>query len=135
MSRYTERRVHVVLPQAQTQVIPNGVDLARFARPASSCVQARADCPLGRSDQPRKGFLEIVEAMALVRAQIPEAEAVFIGDPQGDPRYVARLRERIAALGLQEAVRLLGRLPEPELLAWYAAADVFALHSLNQGEL
>ncbi|PJF34859.1 MAG: hypothetical protein CUN49_13515 [Candidatus Thermofonsia Clade 1 bacterium] len=135
VSRYTERRVRAVLPQAQTQVIPNGVDLARFARPASAAVSKRAPTVLSVGQiKPRKGFLEIVEAMALVRAQIPEAEAVFIGDPQGDPRYVARLRERIAALGLQEAVRLLGRLPEPELLAWYAAADVFALHSLNQGE-
>jgi phosphatidylinositol alpha-1,6-mannosyltransferase len=135
VSRYTERRVRAILPDVRTSVIPNGVNVARFVQPSSVSVPKRAPTVLSVGQvKPRKGFLEIVEAMALVRQQIPEAEAVFIGSTQGDPAYVSRLRERIAALGLRQAVHLLGRLPEPELLAWYAAADVFALHSLNQGQ-
>jgi glycosyltransferase involved in cell wall biosynthesis len=135
VSRYTERRVKAVLPHAQTRVIPNGVNLARFAQPVTLSAPKRAPTVLSVGQiKARKGFLEIVEAMALVRAQIPEAQAVFIGETKGDPQYVAQLEARIAALGLQDAVHVLGRLPEPELLAWYAAADIFALHSLNQGQ-
>jgi glycosyltransferase involved in cell wall biosynthesis len=135
VSRYTERRVRAILPDVRTHVIPNGVNLARFAQPSGVSVPKRAPTVLSVGQiKPRKGFLEIAEAMALVRGQIPEAEAVFIGNTQGDPAYVARLRARIAALGLSQAVHLLGKLPEPELLAWYAAADVFALHSLNLGQ-
>lgn len=134
VSRYTARRVREVLPSAHSHVIPNGVNLARFAQPAALNLPKRAPTVLSVGQiKPRKGFLEIVEAMARVREHIPEAQAVFIGSTESDPPYVARLRERIAALGLQDAVHLLGRLPEAELLAWYAAADVFALHSLNQG--
>ena len=135
VSRYTERRVRAILPDVRTHVIPNGVNLARFAQPSSVSVPKRAPTVLSVGQiKPRKGFLEIAEAMALVRRQIPEAEAVFIGNTQSDQAYVARLRERIAALGLSQSVHLLGKLPEPELLAWYAAADIFALHSLNLGQ-
>ncbi|MCE7947140.1 MAG: glycosyltransferase family 1 protein [Chloroflexi bacterium CFX4] len=135
VSSYTERRVRAALPQAHTQVIPNGVDTTRFAQPIMVQVAKRAPTVLAVGQvKPRKGFLEIVEAMARVRQIIPDAEAVFIGSTSGDPRYVASLHERIAALGLSDAVRLLGRLPDAELLAWYAAADVFALHSRNQGD-
>lgn len=135
VSRYTEQRVRAILPSARTHVVPNGVNLARFAQPIDVSVPKRAPTVLSVGQiKPRKGFLEIVEAMALVRRDIPEAQAVFIGNTQSDPAYVARLRERIDALGLSQAVHLLGRLPEPELLAWYAAADVFALHSLNLGQ-
>ncbi|MCS6870596.1 MAG: glycosyltransferase family 4 protein [Anaerolineae bacterium] len=134
VSHYTQKRVKAVLPNARTRVIPNGVNLARFAQLITVDVPKRAPTVLSVGQiKARKGFLEIVEAMALVRRHVPEAEAVFIGDLKGDPQYVAQLRERISALGLADAVHLLGRLPEPELLAWYAAADVFALHSLNQG--
>lgn len=135
VSRYTERRVRAALPQAHTQVIPNGVAIQRFAQPITVQVAKRAPTVLAVGQvKPRKGFLEIVEAMAQVRRIIPTAEAVFIGSTSGDPSYVVRLHERIAALGLSDAVRLLGRLPEAELLAWYAVADVFALHSRNQGD-
>lgn len=135
VSHYTERRVRAALPQAHTQIIPNGVEITRFAQPSTVSVAKRAPTVLAVGQvKPRKGFLEIVEAMAQVRQIIPTAEAVFIGSTSSDPRYVASLHERIAALGLGDAVRLLGRLPDAELLAWYAAADVFALHSRNQGD-
>ncbi|MFQ3535125.1 MAG: glycosyltransferase family 4 protein [Aggregatilineales bacterium] len=133
VSHYTQRRVKAILPSAQTHVIPNGVNLARFAQPIRVVVPKVGPTVLSVGQiKARKGFSEIVQAMALVRKRIPEVQAVFVGSTEGDPTYVAHLRERIAALGLEQSVHLLGRLPEPDLLAWYAAADVFALHSLNQ---
>jgi glycosyltransferase involved in cell wall biosynthesis len=77
VSRYTERRVRAILPDVRTHVIPNGVNLARFAQPSGVSVPKRAPTVLSVGQiKPRKGFLEIAEAMALVRGQIPEAEAV-----------------------------------------------------------
>jgi glycosyltransferase involved in cell wall biosynthesis len=57
-----------------------------------------------------RGLLEAVDAMAIVRAQVPEAALVIIGDGPEHERIAAR----IEALGLHRHVRLLG---------WKGAAD------------
>jgi glycosyltransferase involved in cell wall biosynthesis len=47
--------------------------------------------------------------------------------------YAAEVQAAIRHNGLQDAVHLLGRVPDDALLEWYTAADVFALPSLNIG--
>lgn len=47
----------------------------------------------------------------------------------GDGPLRAQLKERIVQLGLEERVRLLGRLPRSELATYFTAADVFWLLS------
>ncbi len=71
----------------------------------------------GRLD-PRKGVEDAVAAMA----HLP-AEATLTLDGPGDPAEVARLRGRIAALGLGERVTLGTASPRGELPTVYAGAD------------
>ncbi len=95
----------------QYQVIPNGVRLERFALPRAP-VRGRI-LMVGRLAPPKRPDLAL-RALAAVRAAIPEAELLIVGD--GPLRGNA---ERLGAeLGLDGAVRFLGHREDvPELLA------------------
>jgi glycosyltransferase involved in cell wall biosynthesis len=73
----------------------------------------------------RKGVVHLVEALA----QLPMASGarlVVIGDGPEAPRIRARALE----LGIGDRVHLRGRLPDEELRAAYASADVFVLPAI-----
>jgi phosphatidylinositol alpha-1,6-mannosyltransferase len=134
-SSYTERQVKAVLPDARTRVITNGVDFDLYHRPVDPARLPKKAGPtvlaVGQHKS-RKGFHILAQAMRRVRAVIPDAQAVFIGDTS-DTAYVEAIREQLAADGLTGAVQILGRTPEEILLGWYHAADVFALPGIDTG--
>ncbi len=68
----------------------------------------------------RMGLEDLVDAMATVRRSVPDALLLIVGRGTLD----AELRERIAAIGLQDHVRLLGALPDARLPLVYRAADL-----------
>lgn len=112
-------------------VVPPGVDVERF-RPTSGPAERAAtrgrlglpaDAPLvlGVSRLvPRKGFDVLIEAVARLGPRIHLALA-------GAGRDRARLTRRAARARLGDRFRLLGRVPDADLPALYAAADVFAM--------
>lgn len=133
VSQYTAERVREALPEARQHVIRNGVHAERFARPPERLPEKRGPTVLSVGvNKARKGFHVLLEAMAAVRAQVPDVQCVIVGDSR-DAGYQAQLREIIAAHGLGESAHILGRVPEEVLLGWYHAADVFALPALNVG--
>lgn len=129
------------------EVVTNGVDGPRFARPSSvdgSDLRARVGAR-GRflfltvgGIEPRKGSLELVEALAKVRTVVspPPLVAVVGGHSFQDHRsYRQRVQDRAAQLGVPvgEAVVLLGTVPEEELPRWYHTADAFVFPSNKEG--
>ena len=128
-------------------VVTNGVDVDRF-RPIPGFdpgpLRARAGAR-GRflyltvgGIEPRKGSLELAEAMAKVKAALdpPPALAVVGGHSFQDyADYRERTLERAAALGLEMGVDivLLGTVPDDELADWYRAADAFVFPSVKEG--
>ncbi|MFO7320459.1 MAG: glycosyltransferase family 4 protein [Chloroflexota bacterium] len=134
VSHYTARVAGAELPGLRTVVVNNGVDAARFAHlpPLDEPLTGPTVLSVG-AVKARKGTLELVRAMAAVREQRPDAQCVIIGSLEHEPGYVARVRAEIERLGLRDAVRLLGHLPERTMLAWYGAARVFVLPSINAG--
>ena len=129
------------------EVVTNGVDGPRFARPSSvdgSDLRARIGAR-GRflfltvgGIEPRKGSLELVEALAKVRTVVspPPLVAVVGGHSFQDHRsYRQRVQDRAAQLGVPvgEAVVLLGTVPEEELPRWYHTADAFVFPSNKEG--
>lgn len=81
--------------------------------------------------QPRKGLLHLVEAMALVRQEVPEARLRLIGKVLM-PDYERQIRNRIGELGLGGAVEMLGFIPDDELREHFTRCSVFALCSVEE---
>lgn len=116
-------------------LVPNGVDTGEYRR---SLEPPEARARLGRDPgrpvigavgrlSPEKGLDRLVRAFAALRARGVDAELWIAGD--GDQRQP--LAGLVAALGVQDRVRLLGyRRDTLELLQ---AMEVFALASLREG--
>jgi phosphatidyl-myo-inositol dimannoside synthase len=70
-----------------------------------------------------KGIDTLIYAFPMIRACVPKAELVVVGDGPDLPR----LRAAARALGLDGTVSFLGRASDEELAQHYASAAVFAL--------
>lgn len=71
----------------------------------------------------RKGQDMLLHAFPEIRRRVPGAALLVVG---GGPD-AARLRRLAAVMGVADAVRFTGPVPEEELPAHYAAGDVFAM--------
>jgi glycosyltransferase involved in cell wall biosynthesis len=135
ISHYTARVAHSQFPTAQIDTVPLGIDPTRFAdlpaldfpRPAGKVILTVGGVKY------RKGTLPLVKAMAKVRQQLPDVQCVILGSTAEGSDYTQQVCEAITTLGLEDCVHLRGFVPESELLAWYGAADVFVLPSMNKG--
>ena len=102
-------------------IVPNGIDVEHFARPAPR----PADMPPGRPHvlyvgrlEPRKGLDHLVDAIALVRCDVPDVRLVIVGS--GPDRGALIERARVAGVDALFA----GAVTDEQLPAFYQAADV-----------
>ncbi|HEX6885374.1 MAG TPA: glycosyltransferase family 4 protein [Planctomycetota bacterium] len=119
------------IPTGSIEVVPNGVDVARFRpRPAEEVGAWRRSLGLEERDFVflflgkgfvRKGLARTLSAFAEVARARPESRLVVVGRDSGQARFEAEAR----ALGLEGRVRFLGERRDPELCL--AAADVHVL--------
>jgi glycosyltransferase involved in cell wall biosynthesis len=131
------RREYPPAPGVDCHVVPYGVDVKQFhPHDAAGEVRARhglpADARIVLTVQrlyARKGVTTFLDAAALVAPAVPAARFLIVGD--GPER--AALERHAAARGLTERVTFVGRKDNHELPGYYAAADVFAFHTLHEG--
>lgn len=118
-------------PAAKVRVIPNGVDLARFAncdarRATRQRLGVSQDAPLAgivAALRPEKNHEQFLRAAAQVWRRLPQARFLVVGDGPQRPKLDALVDE----LGLRQCVLMLGsRADVPELLS---ALDLFVLTS------
>jgi phosphatidylinositol alpha-mannosyltransferase len=109
-------------------IVPNGIDVDRFhraaARPAAMPPDLRSVLFVGRLE-PRKGVDRLIQAMAIVRQQAPDACVVIVGE--GPDR--ARLETAAREAGID--ARFMGRVSEDLLPAYYQACDVVCSPALG----
>jgi glycosyltransferase-like protein len=123
----------------RAMVIPNGVHSARFATAAEAGLGQRWQAEFGRyvvavgGIEPRKGTLDLVEAMAKVQRDLPGTPLVIVGgDTLFDYRdYRREVLARAAELGV--APVLLGPVDDDVLPAIVAGAAAFAFPSVQEG--
>jgi len=129
------RREYPPGPGVPCRVVPYGVDVKTF-RPGPTAMRQRYG--LTAADRivltvqrlyPRKGVATFLEAAALVVREAPDARFVIVGD--GPER--SALERRAAELGLGARVLFTGAVANADLPELYAAADVFAFHTLHEG--
>ncbi|WP_315833105.1 glycosyltransferase [Bradyrhizobium prioriisuperbiae] len=116
----------------KVHVVPFGIDTSTYDRPALARDSEREDrarhptvvLACGRL-VPYKGF------DVLLRAAAGQTFDVWI---VGEGRERERLEQLVSTLGLGERVRLLGCVPDDELVQLMAKADVFVLPSVTSAE-
>lgn len=134
VSQYTAQVAQDIIPDIQTHVVNNGVDVTRFLHPPPLTEpKTRPTIITAGGIKPRKGTQQLVEAMAVVRQQIPDVQCLIMGNPNEKTSYSARVKETIQRLNLQDTVKIMGFVDDDLMRAWFGAADVFALPSINDG--
>ena len=128
-------------------LVRNGVDTRRHRPPhdAAERERDRAAFALGErltvlavgGIEPRKGSLTLLDGFARLRPLVPERDPLLIvagGATLFDYRHeVERFRARVAELGLEQHVRVIGTLPDAEHERLFRAADIFAFPSTKEG--
>jgi glycosyltransferase-like protein len=113
-------------------VIPNGVDAERFAAATPSAAHGRYVLTVG-GIEPRKGSIDLLDAYALLRRDLPDLNLVIAGgETLFDYRdYRAAWQTRAAELGLTPQV--LGPVDQDVLPGLVAGAAAFAFPSTKEG--
>ena len=134
VSHYTAQVAREQMPGARAQVVNNGVDVSRFLEPPALQVDKLGPTVVTAGGvKRRKGTLQLVEAIGVVRERLPQVQCLIMGNAQRGSAYTATVESRIDALGLRDNVRLMGFVDDDLMRAWLAAADVFALPAINDG--
>jgi phosphatidylinositol alpha-mannosyltransferase len=112
----------------EVEVVPNGVDVARFARaasPRSGLPGGRVVLWVHRLDH-QKGFPVAVRAFARLAAELPDVHLVVAGDGHD--------RDAVGLLPDDDRRRvvMLGTVPNEDLPALLAGADAFVAPALGQ---
>ena len=138
VSRYTRGRFASAFgPRARLEYLPPGVDTGRFRPdPALRC-ELRTRYRLGDRPVvvcisrlvPRKGQDMLIRALPLIRSRVDGAALVIVG---GGP-YAGALRRLAEDRGVGTEVVFTGGVPNAELPAHYAMADVFAMPCRTRG--
>jgi glycosyltransferase involved in cell wall biosynthesis len=81
---------------------------------------------------PRKGLLELLRSLALVRADFPAARLRIAGETDAAPEYVAACRQFLADNHLDESVLFLGSLTMEQVIEEYRGCGFVALPSLQE---
>jgi len=121
-------------------VIPNGVDTQRF-NPEIPGEEIRHRLGVDREKivlfvgaltqwHRYKGLDVLIQAMALMRDQVPEARLVIVGAGQLETEY----RQLVSRHGLTSCVIFAGNVPDDELPKYYACSDMLALPSKDRSE-
>lgn len=124
------------LPPSGVTVIPNGIDLDQWRRPSSGLDAIRSQYAgpgdtlvvyTGRVEW-EKGVQTLIAAMPRIQSALPNARLVVTG--RGT--HLAALRDQAEQLGLGASVTFTGWLPEGQMHALVAAADLAVVPSLYE---
>lgn len=124
----------------RVSVIPNGVDTLRF-NPDIPGDEIRSRLGVGRRKivlfvgaltqwHRYKGLEVLIQAMALMKDQVPETRLVIVGAGQLETEY----RQLVSRHGLVSCVVFAGNVPDDELPKYYACSDMLALPSRDRSE-
>jgi glycogen(starch) synthase len=137
-------RHHLGVPDERIATIPNALDLDALdalATPEDGVrMRARFGCQddvvllsVGRLEE-NKGFHLLAQALAALREHSGRiARGGWRWVLVGDGPFRGRLESLVGSLGITPNVLFAGKLPDPDLHAWYEAADLFVHPTLYEG--
>lgn len=117
------------IPEHRIGVVYSGHDMSKYDGGAALSEKTEPwIIYLGRIKR-YKNIDHLIRAMPLILKAVPEARLAIVGD--GD--YRATLEALTAKLGVQDAVKFTGFVPEAEKIAWLRRAMVSAFPSSKEG--
>jgi glycosyltransferase involved in cell wall biosynthesis len=113
------------------QVIPNGINLERFApaRQERCMTNPRIIGFVGRVDS-IKDIKTFIQAVSLVKKYYDQVQALVIGPTDERPKYYEECVNLVTMLELQETITFTGRV---NVLEYYQKMDVLLLTSIKEG--
>ena len=112
-------------------VVPFGIDVSQYDRPAQRSRGDDAECDHGRLVLACGPLVACKGFDVLVRAAVSRHFEVWI---VGEGPEQARLEQLIRSLGVADRVRLLGSAPHAKLIEFMRTADIFVLPSVTNAE-
>jgi phosphatidyl-myo-inositol alpha-mannosyltransferase len=117
------------VPRERFTIVPNGVDVARFAGAEPSEEPSADGRPtllfVGRLEK-RKGLEPLLRAFTLLWAEVPDLRLLVVGDGPERARC-----EQLLPSHLRSDVRFLGRVGQDELPRLYASCDLYVSPALG----
>jgi len=113
----------------EAEVLPGGIDLAKFA-PQPAVPRAGVEAPVlftARRLVPRTGVDRLIEALPAIVAEHPLASLAVAGVGEMEDQ----LRQLAARAGVGERVQFLGRLSDDELVRWYRRATLVVMPTVR----
>lgn len=128
ISSYTAALIRATgVSSADIRLIPPGVELP--SDPTPNPAERPTLLTIARLKDSYKGHDVLVRALALVRAKVPQAEWIVIGDGPLRPG----LEQLASSLGVVDSVRFLGSVSDEQRNYWLRRADVFTMPSRLPG--
>jgi polysaccharide biosynthesis protein PelF len=129
-----ERQIRDGADPALTRVIPNGVDVARYA-PLRARRPDKIPMVLGLIGRivPIKDIKTFIRAIGVLAVKLPEVQGWLIGPEEEDPGYVEECKALVRSLRLEDRIRFMGFqkvddvLPQLGLLVLTSISEAFPL--------
>jgi len=112
-------------------VIPNGIDFDRYAEVARADKGRKPTVALIGRVVPIKDVKTFIRAVAVVKREVPDVEALVLGPEDEDPAYAGECRDLVRILGLEGTLRFMGR---QNLADWLGRIDALALTSVSEAQ-
>lgn len=134
-SQGTARALRELGVTCHIEVVPNGVEVARFQHPPAPL--SKRDLGLGDESVaavmvgrlgPEKNLFFLLRSFARIIGDVPDLHLVIIGDGPDKEE----LEEMIQLLGLASRVHLVGEVTYEEIPNWLALGDFFAFPSVSE---
>jgi glycosyltransferase involved in cell wall biosynthesis len=125
---YAAKEIALGAAVQKIRVVNNGIDMKRFAPPASRNGGKPVVGCFARV-VPLKDQMSLIKASKIVLDR-HEADFVFVGDIQ-DEEYYEECQLLVQQLGLQDHVKFVGH--SDNVADWYRRSDVFVLSSQTEG--
>lgn len=113
------------------QVIPNGVDVARFEAIQRNSSKPRPTIALVGRVVPIKDVKSFIRSCAMLREHIPDLKAYIIGSAEEDETYEQECREMVDYLALGSTVEFTGQVRVDE---YFGDIDVLVLSSISEAQ-
>ena len=141
ISRHIRDRITSYAPAiaSRTSIIYYGIDVNKFNPADIRRGEIRAR--FGLSDKTPiigtvgdlwKNQIEFLDALALIRKEIPDARFALVAS-EGAADYIQAFKKQAAQLGLTDAIIWTGRLAKEDMLSFYADIDIAVSTHRNEG--